>query len=170
MFESSWKGVEEMEVRENEQRQGHIRFNAHEISLVAAMIDKLSSTIDIMYFLMERKEERAFVAMLVSAQNLDLKTLIEKEKRETDIMFEISAEEKLYALICQDTKIDGGYHFADRLVRKTIEGGGEEVYCVELEIRTTIHKIRYLIYRLMELFIQTRQNKQTGEVIFKALN
>ena len=85
-------------------------------------------------------------------------------------MFEIGAEEKLYALICQDTKIDGGYHFADRLVRKTIEGGGEEVYCVELEIRTTVHKIRYLIYRLMELFIQTRQNKQTGEVIFKALN
>jgi len=159
-----------MKVRENEQKKGHIRFNAEEISQIARMIDKLSSTIDIMYFLMERREERAFVTMLISAENIDLTTLLEKEKRETDIMFEIDADKKLYAIICQDTKIDGGYHFAERVVRKTVEGGGKEVYCVELEIRTTIHKIRYLIYRLMELFVQTKQNRQSGEVIFKALH
>jgi len=159
-----------MEVRENEQKQGHIRFNGKEISLMATMIDKLSSTIDIMYFLMERKEERAFVTILISAVDLDLKTLIEKEKRETDIMFEIDAEEKLYAIICQDTKIDGGYHFAERLLRKIIENDGQEVYCIELEVRTTRYKMNYLVYRLMELFVQAKQNGHTGEVVFKALN
>lgn len=134
------------------------------------MLEKLSSTIDIMFFLMERKEENNFVAMLVSAQNIELESLVEKEKRDTDIMFEIDAQEPLYAIICQDTKIDGGYRFAERLVRNAVTSGGEEVYCTELEVRTTSHKIKYIIYCLMELFLQTKAAKKDGEIVFKTLN
>ena len=159
-----------MKPRVNEQSRIEIKFNAHDISLMASMLEKLSSTIDIMYFLMERQEERGFVSMLVSAKNIDLKRLIEKEKRDTDIMFEISEEEKLYAIICQDTKIDGGYHFAERLLKKILEGKGEEVYCIEFEIRSVSHKIKYIIYRLMELYLQTKQAKIKSEIVFKTLN
>ncbi|WP_294953720.1 hypothetical protein [Sulfurovum sp.] len=159
-----------MKVRENEKKRDHIRFNGHDIALVATMLDRLNSTIDIMYFLMERKEERAFVIMLISAEDIDMEALIGKEKRETDIMFEIDAGENLYAIVCQDTQIDGGYHFAERLVQKMMEKGGKHVYCSELEVRSTTYKIRYIIYRLMELFIQTKQNSQENEVVFKALN
>ena len=159
-----------MKARENEHKRGNIRFTAHDITMVATMLEKMSSTIDIMFFLMERKEENNFVAMLVSAQSIDLKDLIEKEKRDTDIMFEIDAEEPLYAIICQDTKIDGGYHFAERLVRNAVTSGGEQVYCTELEVRTTSHKIKYIIYRLMELYLQTKQAKKHGEIVFKTLN
>jgi len=159
-----------MRIRENEIKKDHIRFNARDISLTATMLEKLNCTIDIMYFLMERKEERAFVTVLVSARNIDLKKLIENEKRDTDIMFEIDAEEPLYAIVCQDTKIDGGYHFAERLIRKTVAAGGEDVYCIELEVRTTSHKVEYIVYRLMELFIQTKEAKKDGEIIFKTLN
>jgi len=159
-----------MKARENEHKRGNIKFTAHDISMMATMLDKLSSTIDIMFFLMERKEENNFVTMLVSAQSIDLKGLIDKEKRDTDIMFEIDAEEPLYAIICQDTKIDGGYHFAERLVRNAVTSGGEKVYCTELEVRTTAHKIKYIIYRLMELYLQTKQAKKDGEIVFKTLN
>jgi len=159
-----------MKARENEHKRGNIKFTAHDISMMATMLEKLSSTMDIMFFLMERKEESNFVTMLVSAQNIDLKGLVEQEKRDTDIMFEIDADEPLYAIICQDTKIDGGYHFAERLVRKAVTSNGEEVYCTELEVRTTSHKIKYIIYRLMELFLQTKQAKKHGEIVFKTLN
>ena len=159
-----------MQARENEMKRRNIRFTAHDVAMMATMLDKLSSTIDIMFFLMERKEESNFVAMLVSAKNIDLKALIEKEKRDTDIMFEIDAGEPLYAIICQDTKIDGGYHFAERLVRKMVANGGEKVYCANLEVRTTSHKIKYIIYRLMESFIQAKEANKDGEIVFKTLN
>ncbi|AKF25206.1 hypothetical protein YH65_07210 [Sulfurovum lithotrophicum] len=159
-----------MKVRENEQKRGNTRFTAHDISMMATMLEQLSHTIDIMFFLMERKEERNFVTMLVSAQNIDLKALLEKEKRETDMLFEIDACEPLYALICQDTKIDGGYHFAQRVVRNAVTGGGKDVYCTELEVRTTSHKIKYIIYRLMELFLKAKKANKHGEIVFKALN
>jgi len=159
-----------MEARESEDKRNNIKFTAHNISMMAVMLEKLSSTIDIMYFLMGRKEENNFVVLLLSAQNIDLKSLIEKEKRDTDIMFEIDAQEPLYAIICQDTKIDGGYHFAERVVHKAVTKGGEEVCCTELEVSTTSHKIKYIIYRLMELFLQTKEAKKYGKIVFKTLN
>jgi hypothetical protein len=159
-----------MEVRENEMRRDHIRFDGNDISLAATMVEKLEGTVDIMYYLMERGEERAFVIMLVSAQNIDVETLLSNEKRNTDILFEIDKEASMYAVICQDTKIDGGYHFADRVVRNMAVNKAEEIYCIELEVRTTAHNIKYVVFKLIETFIKTKQDKKEGEIVFKTLH
>ena len=159
-----------MEVRANEMQRDHIRFDGNDIALAATMVDKLTTTIDIMYYLMERGEERAFVIMLVSAENIDVETLLEKEKRNTDILFEIDKEASLYAIICQDTKIDGGYHFAERVVRNMLLHKSEDIYCTELEVRTTAHNIKYVVFKLIETYIKAKQDKKEGEIVFKSLN
>ena len=159
-----------MQIRENEMQRDHIRFNGDEISLAAKLVDKITSTIDIMYYLMNRGEERAFVVMLISAQNIDLKTLLTKEKRNTDILFEIDEAESLYAIICQNTKIDGGYYFAERVLRNMILDKGEDIYCTQLEVRTTTHDIKYVILKLIEIFIESKQDKKQGEIVFRTLH
>ncbi|WP_415407767.1 hypothetical protein ACLHDG_04335 [Sulfurovum sp. CS9] len=159
-----------MEVRENEMQRDYIRFDGNDISLAAKMVDKLTSTIDIIYYLMNRREERAFVVMLVSAQNIDVKALLTEEKRNTDILFEIDEEASLYAIICQNTKIDGGYYFADRVLRSMILAKGEDIYCTELEVRTTVHSIKYVILKLIETFIKSKQDKKQGQIVFRTLH
>ncbi len=159
-----------MEIRENEMKRDHVRFNGVDISLAATMVDKLATTVDIMYYLMERGEERAFVVMLITAQNIDVQTLLEKEKRDTDILFELDKEASLYTIICQDTKIDGGYHFADRVVRSMMVNKAEDIYCTELEVRTTAHNIKYVVFKLIETFIRTKRDKKQGEIVFKTLH
>ena len=159
-----------MEVRENETRRSHIRFNGNDISLAAKMLDTISNTIDILYYLMDRGDERSFVIMLVSAKNIDLKALLEQEKRDTDILFEIVDAIPVYAVICQDTKIDGGYHFAERVLRHMKEGEAEDIYCTELEVRSTTHHIKYVIFKVLETFIQSKVEGRSGEVTFKSLN
>ena len=109
------KRDKEMEIRENEARRSHVRFNGNDIALATKMHDELSNTIDIIYYLMDRGDERSFVIMLMSAENIDVKALLDEQKRDTDILFEIDEASSLYAVICQDTKIDGGYHFAERV-------------------------------------------------------
>ena len=138
-----------MEIRENDKQRDHIRFTGDDIALAAKMLDKLTSTIDIMYYLMERGEERAFVVMLVTAENIDVKKSLAEEKRTTDILFKIDKKESLYAIICQDTKIDGGYHFADRVVRNMLLSKGKNIYCTQLEVRTTTHNIKYVIFEMI---------------------
>ena len=159
-----------MQTRENEMQRDHIKFSGDDIALAAKMVDKLTTTIDIMYYLMNRGEERAFVVMLISAQNIDLKTLLTKEKRNTDILFEIDEEESLYAIICQNTKVDGGYYFAERVLRNMILDKGEDIYCTQLEVRTTVLNIKYVILKLIETFLESKQDKKQGEVIFKTLH
>ena len=159
-----------MEIRENDKQRDHIRFNGDDIALAAKMLAKLTSTIDIMYYLMERGEERAFVVMLVTAENIDVKKSLAEEKRTTDILFKIDKKESLYAIICQDTKIDGGYHFADRVVRNMLLSKGKNIYCTQLEVRTTTHNIKYVIFKLMEAFIKSKQEQKQGEIVFKTLH
>ena len=164
------KRDKEMEVRENEARRSHIRFNGNDITLAAKMLDILSNTIDIIYYLMDRGDERSFVIMLVSAENIDVKELMTQQKRDTDILFEIDEASSLYAVVCQDTKIDGGYHFAERVFSHMKSGDAAEVYCTELEVRTTTHDIKYVIFKVLETFIQSKVDGRCGEVIFKSLN
>lgn len=159
-----------MEVRENETRRSNIRFNGNDIALAAKMLDTMSNTIDILYYLMDRGDERSFVIMLVSAENIDVKALLAQQKRDTDILFEVDEASSLYAVICQDTKIDGGYHFAERVLRHMKEVKAEELYCTELEVRTTTHNIKYVIFKVLETFIKSKVDGRSGEVIFKSLN
>jgi len=159
-----------MEARVNEIQRDHIRFNGNDIAMAAKMLDKLTTTIDIMYYLMEHGEERAFVLMLVSAENVDMNGLLKKEKRNTDILFEIDKEESLYAIICQDTSIDGGYHFAERVVRNMLLHKSENIYCAELEVRTTVHDIKHIIFKLIETYLKVKQNEKHGEIIFNTLH
>ena len=158
-----------MKTRVNEIRRDNIRFVGNDIVLAATMIDKMKTTIDILYYLMNRGEERSFVFMLVSAKNIDLEALLTKEKRDTDILFEINPEESMYAIICQDTKIDGGYRFAQRVVRNLTLERAEDIYCTELEVRTTSYEIKYIIFKLIETYIKSKQNKKVGEIIFSTI-
>ena len=78
-----------MGARENENRSEGLRFNGKEIQLAVKMLDKLETMIDVIYYLMENENQQAFVLMLLTANDVDLNTLLDKEKRETDILFEI---------------------------------------------------------------------------------
>ena len=40
-------------------------------------------------------------------------------------------------MLCQDTKVDGGYHFAERIIKHIISKEGTDIYCAEVEVRST---------------------------------
>jgi recombinational DNA repair protein RecR len=159
-----------MEKRENEIDNSHIRFTGDDIELAAKMLDKLTSTIEIVYYLLDRGDERAFVMMLLSAKDVDMNTVLKEQKRDTDILFEIDREASIYAIVCQDTKIDGGYHFAERVLQSLISHKAEEIYCTELEIKTTTYDIKYIIFKLVENYIKIKADKREGEIVFKTLH
>ena len=108
--------------------------------------------------------------MLISAKNIDMGILLEKEKRDTDILFEIDKEDAVYLMLCQDTKVDGGYRFAERIIRNIVLDNGSDIYCTELEVRTTRHVVKDVILKLVESYIKTKQENKSGEISFRSLN
>ena len=156
--------------RENENRAVNLRFNGSEIELAVKMLDKLQTTIDIIYYLMEHENEQAFVLMLLTAKDVDLNTLLNKEKRETDILFEIDKEESLYVMLCQDTKVDGGYRFAERVIHNIQLDKGTDIYCTELEVRATHYSPKQVVLKLLETFVKSKLENKSNEIVFRSLN
>jgi len=159
-----------MTSRENDAKRRQVKFDGDDIALAAKMLDELSTTIEIVYYLMNRGEERSFVVMLVTADDCEVERVLQEQKRNTDILFTLDKEKAIYAIICQDTKIDGGYHFGERVMRHLKINEAKDPYCIELEVRNTTYDIKYIIFRLMETFLQTKDEKRSGEIIFKTLH
>ena len=159
-----------MKNRENQSRPGTLRFNGDEIIMAVNIVATVEPTMDIVYHLMNNRDEESFVLMLISAKNVDMETLLEKEKRDTDILFEIDKEDAVYLMLCQDTKVDGGYRFAERIIRNIVLDNGSDIYCTELEVRTTRHVVKDVILKLVESYIKTKQENKSGEISFRSLN
>ncbi len=159
-----------MSERENQARKDKLRFSGDDIVLTVALMEKLKNAIDIVYYLMDHKNEDTFVLLLISAQNINMEVLLEKEKRDSDILFEIDKKKSTYAMICQDTKVDGGYRFAERIIGNITSNKGTDIYCAELEVRSTNYKLRDVMLKLVEIFIKTQKEEKSGEIIYKSLN
>jgi len=159
-----------MGIRENETHRHGLKFNAKEIVLAVKMMEELEKTIEVVYHLMEHEGVEAFVMIMMTAENIDMFKLLEDEKRDTDILFEIDKEEQIYVMLCQDTKVDGGYHFAERVIRNILAQKGENVYCSEVEVRSTRNQVKNVIFKLLEIFMKTKLDKKTNQIVYKSMN
>jgi len=146
-----------------------LRYTEKEITLATSMIKELGDALDLMFYLMNHSSENNFVLMLITAEKTDLKKILLKEKRNTDIVYDINKEESVYAMICQETKVDGGYRFAERIIRNIRLDHGEDIYCSEIEVRTTKFSAKDIIFRVVDGFVQARQTEKSGDIVFKSV-
>ena len=158
-----------MKPRENHGRKNNLRYTEKEIHLTVNMIRQLEDALNLMFYLMERSSEKTFVLMLITAENADIKAILEKEKRNTDILYEINKKENVYAMICQETKVDGGYRFVERIMENIFTEKGEDIYCSEIEVRTTKFSAKDIIFRIVDGFVKARQEERSGEIVFKSV-
>ena len=159
-----------MSTRENEVGNKNLRFKAEDIILSVNMIEKLEKTMDVVYYLMEHEGVESFVLLLMTANNVEMNKLLEYEKRDTDILFEIDKEEAIYVMLCQDTKVDGGYHFAERIIKHIVSEEGTDIYCTEIEVRSTQYQVKNVILKLIETFMKAKSENKTNEIVYKSLN
>lgn len=159
-----------MGIRENETGNHGLRLDAKQIVLAVDIIAKLEKTIDVVYYLMEHQGVESFVLMLITAEDVEMNEVLEYEKRDTDILFEIDNDESTYVVLCQDTKVDGGYHFAQRIMKNILSKEGKNVYCTELEVRSTRNQVKTVIFKLLETFIKSKVNNESNQIIYKSLN
>jgi len=133
------------------------------------MKKELADVLDIMFYLMNDSIQNTFVTMLISAKNVALKELLEKEKRDTDLVYEIDKENGICAMVCQETEVDGGYHFAERIIDNISKAEGKEIYCSVLEVKTNKYSPKDIIFKTLNTYLQARHEEKSGQIIFKSL-
>ena len=158
-----------MKPRVNDGRKTNLKYTEKEINLAVNMVEKMKDAMDLMFYLMDRSAENTFVLMLITAENVELMPILEKEKRNTDIIYNVYPEENICAMICQETKVDGAYRFAERIIRNVMLDKGTDIYCSEIEVRTTKFNPKDIIFRVVDGFVRARQEEKSGEIIFKSV-
>jgi recombinational DNA repair protein RecR len=156
--------------RENEIRKNSLKFSGKDIVLAGTMLEKLEKSIEIIYYLMEQEAEESFVLMLITAKDVEMYRILDASKRDTDILFEIDKDESIYVMLCQDTKVDGGYHFAERIIKSLLSQKGTDIYCTELEVRTTHYKVQHVIMKLIQTFLKSKAEEKVNQIVYKSLN
>ena len=159
-------------MEKQERRKGikNLCFDDASIDLALTIVDKVEKPLELLFYLMRRENQRAMVLMLISANNIDMDAFLQEKKRDTDILYKVDETRNIYAMICQDTRVDEGYHFAQRLHRSLEELGAEEAYVSEVEISSTNYEAKEVIFRLIELYFTAANSGQTGEINFYAFS
>jgi hypothetical protein len=150
-------------------RRPSLRFNELEIKLILSVMENMEKPLELMYYFLEKDPKKTFVMMLVSAQDVNTEVLLDKEKRDTDLLFSVDEEKNLFALICQETKVDGGYRFAERILKTLISQEAKDIYLIEVEVRNTRYEVKDLIMKSVEKYLIAKKEKRENQIHFHTL-
>jgi hypothetical protein len=114
------------------------------------------------------RRNEPFVVILTSAESYDIRSLLINEKRASDILVEVDAQSNLYAVICLDTKVEGGFQFAQRLSRFMTTDGARSVYMVAADVRHRRYGADVVIGTLIETYFDAMDKGREGEVILRS--
>jgi hypothetical protein len=146
-----------------------LAFDEDEIKLAKLMMDQVRTTLEFIYYLMDHRDNLFVTMILLSADNVKLESLLQKSKRQTDILLEIDKENNLYMLLCQSTDHDGGEEFGEILMSNVRLYGGDTSYCVETELKSTKYTIQEVIFKMVEKYIDIKRYKEFDKVFFTKL-
>ncbi len=158
---------------ENKERRKGLRnlcFDEVSIELALTIVGKVEKPLELLFYLMRRENQRALVLMLISAEDIDMDAFLHEKKRETDILYKVDEVHNIYAMICQDTRVDEGYRFAKRLHTALEEQGAGDAYVSEVEISSTHYEPQEVIFRLIELYFTAVNSGKTGEINYYAFS
>lgn len=154
----------------NERRHvSDISYHEDEVKLAKKMIDTLRTTMEFLYYLMEHRSQTTLTMILISAKGLRLESMLQKWKRDTDILFEIDKRNNVYVLICQSTDHQGAQEFGDILLGNIHMNGGTDTYCVASELQSTKNTIQKVIFKTVEKYIIIKHEEKSKKVLFTDL-
>jgi len=117
------------------------------------MADKLKKVTDMMLYFLDGQHIK-FTYILISADDENFESFLHEEKRDTDILIPIDEKQILYAIVCQETDIEGGYRFAERIIRLLdIEKHRECIYCSVLTVSSARYSTQQIVFRLLESYL-----------------
>ncbi len=154
----------------NRRKSETISFHENEVKLAKTAMDKLRTTIEFFYYLMEYRDKDSFTMIMISAENLLLKVPLKKWKRQSDVLIEIDPVLNVYVIISQSTDAEGGKRFAEILLSNIEMNGGEGAYCIETDIDSTEHTIQKVIFKMVERYITVKQEGRVNQVHIAYMN
>jgi hypothetical protein len=129
---------------------------------------KSEITIEILYHLMKTKRIDSFSAIIVNSKMKDFGKFLRKQKRKTDLLFELDPLNNIYGMFCQETQVDGGFYFMRRLQDHPMLEK-DRLYAAIVGVESTSYPYKDLLFIILDTYIRLI-NSETGDtVLFKTV-
>ena len=129
----------------------------------------LEIPLDIIYHLLRNKRIRSFSAMVIQSDFEEFGTFLEETKRKTDYLFPIDEKKGVYAMLCQETQVDGGFYFIKRLDKHLKDSRQEhEIRAAIVGVESTHYSVRDLIFFVLDTYIKVL-NDEENSVSFRTI-
>ena len=154
---------------DNREKKPSLTFSEKEINIAIDMEEKLTTIVNMLTYMLDKTDTK-FTIIILKAEFDGLYDFIIGTKRDSDILQPIDPKINLHAIICQDTTVDGGYMFAQRMLKTLIEEKKvKDATCVALEVRTTRYSVRDIIYKAFQLYVNARHKSHLSEIKYHSL-
>ena len=118
--------------------------------------------LEILYHLMSANRLHSFSIIVIQTVMKDFGSFLKKHKRKTDLLFKLDSAKGIYVLFCQETQVDGGFYFLQRLSAKIEEEGVSDVRASIVGVESTQYPIRDLMFIVLDSFVKV-QMAEPGE-------
>jgi hypothetical protein len=125
--------------------------------------------LDLLYHLMKSKRLQTFSAVMVRSDMEAFGEFLQQEKRKTDLLYPIIPEENIYALFCQETQVDGGYYFIQRLAKLIEERGADDIHAAIVGVESTKYPVKDLMFIILDTFIRATALDTRENIIYRTV-
>lgn len=157
-------GVERM-ARKNENRK--LEYDDKAMKLGIEFYKRSEIPLDLLYHLMKSKRLHSFSAIMLRSDMENFGSFLRKEKRKTDLLYEIDPEENIYALFCQETQVDGGFYFIKRLTGLIESKGGDDIHAAIVGVESTQYPVKDLMFIILDTFIRATSLETKENIIYR---
>jgi hypothetical protein len=122
--------------------------------------------LELLYHLLSSRRLTSFSIIVIQTFIEDFGSFLKKNKRKTDLLFNLNPKKGIYALVCQETQVDGGFYFLRRLTGMINREKAKDIRACIVGVESTRYPVRDLLFIVMDAFVKVRETESEDERIY----
>jgi len=153
--------------RKNENRK--LEYDDKAMKLGIRFYKESEIPLDLLYHLMKSKRLNTFSAIMLRSNMKNFGEFLEREKRKTDLFYELESRENIYVLFCQETQVDGGFYFIKRLKKLIDTEGGDDIHAAIIGVESTKYPVKDLMFIILDTYIRATSLETEENIIYRTV-
>ncbi len=140
--------------------------NENSMKLAVKFYNEAGEFLELFNKFLQKGDIESYSIILAMSKYNEFGDFIAKKKRKSDLLIEIDKEYNIYALICSETEVGGGYYFYKRLSLDLYQHTEKDIKASILSVETELDDIWEVIYDVTAPFIELGfNNLQSQDII-----
>jgi hypothetical protein len=140
-------------------------YDEQTLKLGIRLYEKGELPLELFYHMLSLRRLNSFSVIMIQAVMEDFGTFLKDHKRKSDLLFKLDASKGIYAIFCQETQVDGGYYFLQRLAKDITEKEAVDLRACIVGVESTKYPIHDLLFIILDSFVKVRDAEEKEDKI-----